>query len=124
MDLTKTCSALQSATTTNEMREWLRTEVNSAIGSSTNRPTQTELQGELPRWVFQVYGISRPYATLVLDSDWRTDHVELLWAHGRGMLGIVIGNEQFKLDGNRKYADCIIIECQPGIFIWSPKHFP
>jgi hypothetical protein len=120
MDVAQACKDLHRATNTNEIRNWLRTEIDAGMRDAPKLPAQVRLR-ELPPWINGVYGNSRPGAALFLSPDATNSYIEFLWVHGRGMLGIMIGNESFKPSLNTN--DFFVLKCDPGIFVYSPKRY-
>jgi hypothetical protein len=112
---------LDTRTNTNEITAWFEKEVGSASSSRTNpHPAQVELK-RLPPWAEGLFGDSPPKAELFLDLDEKKSHINLLWAHGRGMVGVIIGGEEYK---PKLGVDFFVKEYAPRIFVYTPKHFP
>jgi hypothetical protein len=113
LDVARACTDLHRVTNTNEIRAWLKTEIEAGSRDAPKLPAEIQLP-ELPPWVNSVYGSSPPGAILYLSLDATNSYIKLLWVHGRGMLGIMIGNESFKPTLNPD--DYYVLKCDPGIF--------
>ena len=120
LDVAQVCKDLHRVTNTNEIRIWLKTEIEACARDAPKLPEQIQLR-ELPPWINGVYGSSPPGAVLFLSPDATNSYIKLLWVHGRGMLGIMIGNEDF--EPSLKTDDYFVLKCEPGLFVYSPKRY-
>jgi hypothetical protein len=54
-----------------------------------------------------------------MDRKEDNDHVELLWANGRGMLGTYIGAKGFEPPLNTNVF--FVVRSCPGVYVWCPR---
>lgn len=120
LTLNRICRNLQTVTTTNEMRMWLHREIVSRSRDAQILPSKVEIT-ELPQWAKSIFGNSPPRATLLLEKNEAQDHIDLVWAHGRGIAGVSIGNVGFKPSLG---SDYLVVKCADGVFAYSPRRFP
>lgn len=120
-EVDRICRNLNTQTNTNEIRAWFEREVLAASSSRTNSPPAKIEVRKLPLWAESLFGNSPPSAVLFLDVDEKKSHIDLVWAHGRGMAGIIIGGDEYKPNLG---GDYFLREYAPRIFVYAPKHFP
>jgi len=111
---------LNQVNATNELQGWLEKEIISAQQMPSNLLTQVPLK-IFPSWVTNIYGYTPAPggAQLILDREKGNDHVELLWANGRGMLGTHIGGKSY--DPHLNTNDVYVIRSCPGVYVWCPR---
>jgi len=120
IEVNRICRSLHSLTN-NEIAIWFRAEIASHSLPMPGTPAQIEIR-ELPDWVKNLFGNSPPRAKLFLRSEEGKSYIDLIWAHGRGAAGVQIGGDSFKPTLSEEVF--FVKQCEPGVFVYSPRQFP
>src|SRR5688572_16354036 len=75
VDVARACNDLHRVTNTNEIRNWLKTEIEAGTRDAPKLPAEIQLR-KLPPWINSVYGNSRPGAALFLSPDATNSYIQ------------------------------------------------